>query len=510
MKNSEEHIAIHLSAEMIVGYHEGKLSLKEMHAVESHLLACSFCADAFEGYNIPLVSEAFQDDLKEISEKIEARVSKDKNRFVGLYRIAAAVLLLVVSAVLLLNWNPDALEQQTLSQDTNDNGSEQEIIANRSKAKPLNNNASSNDVASSQASRDSVKLEMVKPDQREPKVKRVETRVEPSIDAPEELIAELVEEEENMSLAMNLALKADSEASMAMAQSTRRVQAKTELKEQASVAKRKVASMSAESNGVEQDSIYTVRGIITSELSGAVLPGVEVVLKGTIRGTTTDIDGKYVVEIPRGKSVLTYSFIGFEDKEFEVDHLHVLGDIELTEDMEMLSEVVVTSQVISREARALGYAISTVDADDVTEDELEADLQQDGPQEEELSNSLGVPVGVERSVGALGQQIDRSQDDITEPVPVGGWGRYKKYLKRNLKYPSAALGNGVEGKVVVTFYVEATGELTFLKVQEGLGSGCDEEAIRLILNGPSWRPGYLGNENIQLRTTVRVKFAIKK
>src|SRR5688572_22358332 len=60
-----------------------------------------------------------------------------------------------------------------------------------------------------------------------------------------------------------------------------------------------------------------VKGTLTDPSSGEPLPGVNVLVKGTSSGTTTDINGKYEIDAPIG-SVLVFSFVGYQSKEMVV------------------------------------------------------------------------------------------------------------------------------------------------------------------------------------------------
>ena len=95
----------------------------------------------------------------------------------------------------------------------------------------------------------------------------------------------------------------------------------------------------------------TVKGKITDGQTGEELPGVNVVIKGTTNGTTTQIDGSYQIEV-QTDAVLTYSFIGYKAQEIPVDgktEINVALEIESTQ----LDEVV-----------AIGYG--TVKKRDIT------------------------------------------------------------------------------------------------------------------------------------------------
>lgn len=94
------------------------------------------------------------------------------------------------------------------------------------------------------------------------------------------------------------------------------------------------------------------------------LPGASVLVKGTTRGTVTDIDGSYSIMANSGE-ILVYSFVGFETVEETVGNSTVIN-VTLSEGV-ALSEVVVTALGVERETKALGYSVQAVDGDKFTE-----------------------------------------------------------------------------------------------------------------------------------------------
>ena len=94
------------------------------------------------------------------------------------------------------------------------------------------------------------------------------------------------------------------------------------------------------------------------------LPGATVLVKGTSRGTVTDIDGSYAIQATTGET-LVFSFVGFESKEAQVGTATQV-DIILTEGL-ALNEVVVTALGVERQTKALGYSVQAVDGSQFTE-----------------------------------------------------------------------------------------------------------------------------------------------
>ncbi len=94
----------------------------------------------------------------------------------------------------------------------------------------------------------------------------------------------------------------------------------------------------------------------------------------------------------------------------------------------------------------------------------------------------------------------------TAPEFIGGQKALMKYLKSNLRYPSSAQENNIQGKVYVSFVVDKNGSLSDLQIIKGIGNGCDEEAIRVLKSSPAWKPGMNDNKPVKTSYTLPVTF----
>jgi TonB-linked SusC/RagA family outer membrane protein len=108
---------------------------------------------------------------------------------------------------------------------------------------------------------------------------------------------------------------------------------------------------------------FTVTGV-TSDESEELLAGVTVAVKGTSTGVMSDADGKYSITVPGSNAVLIFSYVGYEQQEITVGSQTVINVV-LKSSTE-LDEVVVTALGITREAKALGYAVTTISAKELT------------------------------------------------------------------------------------------------------------------------------------------------
>ena len=101
----------------------------------------------------------------------------------------------------------------------------------------------------------------------------------------------------------------------------------------------------------------TISGTV-SDQDGLPLPGVNIVVKGTSNGTQTDFDGNYSINASSGE-ILVFSYVGLTSQEVAVGSSSTVN-VTMQEDLESLSEVVVTAYGIKKEKRSVGYAVQEV------------------------------------------------------------------------------------------------------------------------------------------------------
>lgn len=106
-----------------------------------------------------------------------------------------------------------------------------------------------------------------------------------------------------------------------------------------------------------------VTGTVNDD-AGQPLPGVSIVEKGTTNGTTTDVEGRYAINVSGGSSTLVISFIGFGTQEITVGNRNSI-DVSLSADVTALDEVVVTGYSIDSRRQTTG-SVSTVKTKDLT------------------------------------------------------------------------------------------------------------------------------------------------
>ena len=214
----------------------------------------------------------------------------------------------------------------------------------------------------------------------------------------------------------------------------------------------------------------TVKGTVRSSKTKNLLPGANVILVGTTRGTTTDADGAFeLTEVPLD-SKLAISYVGYDTRVVEITKKNQVLNVVLAWQQNALDNVVVVAYP------PIAGLKSQSDTESTRSD----------------SGKEGFTV-VEQT-----------------PEFPGGIQEMYKFLARNIRYPSDAVRNDVEGKVVITFTVSEKGMIRDPQVTQRVGSGTDEEALRVVLNMPSWKPGQQNGRAVAMEYVLPIEFKLEK
>lgn len=107
----------------------------------------------------------------------------------------------------------------------------------------------------------------------------------------------------------------------------------------------------------------SISGVLKEETTGNAIGAATVKVKGQSIATTTNAEGEFTLSVPSGPIVLEVTSVGYTTKEVSVGEGSNVVNISLAQSTEELGEVVVTALGITKEARKLGYAVTSVDGD---------------------------------------------------------------------------------------------------------------------------------------------------
>ena len=108
----------------------------------------------------------------------------------------------------------------------------------------------------------------------------------------------------------------------------------------------------------------------------------------------------------------------------------------------------------------------------------------------------------------VGAKVTPSATEVytyTDQMPEPGYD-ITKYLSEHLQYPDFAYFSGLQGRVILKFIVNEDGSISDCKVEKGIGSGCDEEAERVVKSMPKWKAGKKNGIPVRVWTMLPVPF----
>jgi len=100
-------------------------------------------------------------------------------------------------------------------------------------------------------------------------------------------------------------------------------------------------------------------------------------------------------------------------------------------------------------------------------------------------------------------------DDVDQkPSFPGGTKALNTFLASNLKYPVAAVENGIQGRVIVKFIVEKDGSISNVEVDRSVYPSLDNEAMRVVKAMPKWIPGQINGKAVKVKWSFPFTFRL--
>lgn len=437
MAENKDHIT---HSEEYKRYLGNQMTPKERYAFEKRMLESEFESEALEG-----LSEFSDNELQSDLNELQAKLHKKTRLNTGLvyWRAAAAILLLGVFSFIIYfvinnNSKTESLQSRDLQmEERHEEAQNSTSIIHDSVAKeepPV--------IAYSK-----------KVEEEKPKVVKKETHVD-----DEEVVENLIEldlalAEEDM-VQGEVVMDEMEPAELPTIQNEQKTEVQP-MPVEKSISGR-VAGVTMPSNVASSKELEmpihskTISGKVYSTEDDEVLPGVNVIVKGSTAGTVSDIEGNYSISVPDSEEVtLVFSSVGYMTEEVTVGEESEI-DVDFVADVSALSEIVV-----------VGYG---------TESEEEPDYS------------------------------------YIPPRPEGGRNVFRDFIKENIQYPPSGLEQAIKGTVKLKFTVSSGGNISNIEILKSLGSEFDKEAIRLLKEGPDWEPAELNGNTEEREVKVKIRF----
>lgn len=442
--------------EEIRRYLSGDMSDEERNAIERKLQYSSFFADGEEGLS-QINAEEYSKDIKNLRNRLSKRTKNTNILSTRPYQVAAGLILTLIFSWLLIEFVnvPDQISKQTIPSDQN----EASDILPDSALLSYEKEEKIKEEDQQRLKEEDPSKSVVQDDFEELQEKRIEEVV------PEEEEVKAIENTDNeVAITEDITIDLDI-ADLDIAEVEAEPEIVRELAEEKIAAKneevrKRSADLEGRAAGVktmpsmmapaEEINIkpHTISGRIINPNDLTPLPGVNVLIKGTNIGTVSDIDGKFTLHLPDSlNNTLIFSFVGFETVEFDVKDQSFV-EVALDSDVSQLSEVVVS-----------GYG--------------------------RTGNNVYIEPVIEKA------------------RPKNGFKAFKNYLLTEMQYPE---GESEKRTVKLEFFVETDGSLSDIQITNMPGKSFEEEAIRLIKEGPKWVPATVDGKPQREKVKIKIRF----
>ena len=118
------------------------------------------------------------------------------------------------------------------------------------------------------------------------------------------------------------------------------------------------------------------------------------------------------------------------------------------------------------------------------------------------------PVVVEEEVIAVVEEEEVIEFPDVEAEFIGGPQALMKYIQLNIQYPPTSIEMNEQGKVYLSFVVEADGSITNVAVERGVSPDLDREAKRVVRSMPNWKPGEAKAKKSRTRCRLPINFQL--
>lgn len=201
---------------------------------------------------------------------------------------------------------------------------------------------------------------------------------------------------------------------------------------------------------------------------------------------------------------LSFMFIAFEyaQRDIVIDEIDTSGDILVEEEI---------IEITRRFTPPPPPPPETVQADliDIVEDNTLEEEVEFQSTEDEQKDAVIINYGEGDGEGEV--YADEEIFAVVEEMPSfpGGDAALMSYISKNIKYPSIATENGIQGRVICTFVINRDGKVTNAEVIRSVDPSLDKEALRVINNMPAWKPGKQRGKPVRVKYTLPIVFRLQ-
>jgi protein TonB len=228
----------------------------------------------------------------------------------------------------------------------------------------------------------------------------------------------------------------------------------------------------------------------------------------TKKSSKADLENKRVLFVEIGLVVALAVVLGaFEYKTYEKNVSMITADLQQVIEEEQIPITMETPPPPPEipKTPVLSDAIEIVDDDIIIEEDIFIETEDDASFAVEIRDYIN---------------YDEEETVEEEEIPLaiveekpsfmgGDENTFTKWVHERIIYPEIAKENGVQGRVVLSFIVDADGYVKNVTVLRGVDPSIDKEAVRVVSSSPRWKPGRQRDRNVRVRYNFPLNFQLR-
>ncbi len=228
----------------------------------------------------------------------------------------------------------------------------------------------------------------------------------------------------------------------------------------------------------------------------------------TKKSPKADLENKRVLFIEIGLVIALSIVLGaFEYKTYDRNVSMITADIQQIIEEEQIPITMETPPPPPEAPKTpvLSDAIEIVDDDIVIEEDIFIETEDDASFAVEIRDYIEY----EEEEAVEEEEIPLAIVEEKPSFMGGDENTFTKWVHERIIYPEVAKENGIQGRVVLTFIVDADGYVKNVTVLRGVDPSIDKEAVRVVSSSPRWKPGRQRDRNVRVRYNFPLNFQLR-
>ena len=259
----------------------------------------------------------------------------------------------------------------------------------------------------------------------------------------------------------------------------------------------------------DNETMQELSGTILDLKTNKAMQGVTVSITGTNKGTVSDVQGRFKLNVNDTDSV-SFSFIGYASMKLSAKNLLINNPVTLKmmRAVRVLEEFTVIAFGVTKDLKPSEAKVNEPVQPTSDSKTQETTVTETRTESTRKITTVTKESEYEKPEAKVQNQNDEEENIFVLPQFPGGTGALMKFVSENINYPVIAAENGIQGQVMGKFTIQEDGSIGDVEIVNQRDPSLDKEVVRVINQMPKWTPGNLHGKNVSFYYALPVNFRL--